>query len=100
VTGEAAVPVVEAAHVAPAARRMLGDPDAQLLDRTLSALPHVGIIDATGGLQTLGPERARSSEAMFGRPVDAILATWILLAETYLELVDEARAPAAELGRA
>jgi hypothetical protein len=40
----------------------------------------------------LGPERAASSEILFGRPVADILAAWTELAELTLDLADEAAA--------
>ena len=51
-------------------------------------------------VEMLGPEQARSSELLYGRPVDAVLAAWIALAEVCLDLADEARALALELGLA
>ena len=48
----------------------------------------------------LGPERARSSEVLYGRPADAILAAWITLEDIFLDLADEAREVAAQLGLA
>jgi Phosphotransferase enzyme family len=50
--------------------------------------------------EMLGPEDAPSSEVLYGRPADAILATWIALEEVCLDLADEARELAAELGLA
>ena len=48
----------------------------------------------------LGPEDARSSERLYGRPVEAVLAAWIVLADACLDLADEARALAVQLGLA
>jgi hypothetical protein len=48
----------------------------------------------------LGPERARSSELLYGRPVDAVLAAWIALEHVCLDLADEARVLAPQLGLA
>ena len=48
----------------------------------------------------LGPERAGSSELLYGRPVDAVLAAWIALADVCLDLADEARVLSAQLGLA
>jgi hypothetical protein len=45
----------------------------------------------------LGPERAGSSEVLFGRSAQDILAAWIALEEVCLQLADEARALAGEL---
>ena len=45
----------------------------------------------------LGPDRAPSSEILFGRPADAILSAWIALGERCLDLADEARALARDL---
>ena len=48
----------------------------------------------------LGPKQARSSELLYGRPVDAVLAAWIALEDCCLDLAEEARALAVELGLA
>ena len=46
----------------------------------------------------LGPERAHSSELLYGRPTEAILDAWIELEDVCLDLADEAPVLAAELG--
>ena len=46
----------------------------------------------------LGPERARSSEALFRRPAEDILTAWIALEDTCLRLADEARTLTSDLG--
>ena len=51
-------------------------------------------------VEMLGPEEARSSELLFGRPVDAVLEAWIAFEDVCLELADEARGLALELGLA
>jgi hypothetical protein len=45
----------------------------------------------------LGPERAASSEVLYGRPVEAILDAWVALEARCLDLADETRALAREL---
>ena len=50
--------------------------------------------------EMLGPEQARSSELLYGRPVDAVLAAWIALEDVCLDLADEARVLAPQLGLA
>jgi 2-hydroxychromene-2-carboxylate isomerase len=51
-------------------------------------------------VEMLGPEQARSSELLYGRPVDAVLAAWIALEDVCLDLADEARVLAPQLGLA
>jgi hypothetical protein len=46
----------------------------------------------------LGPERVHRSERLYQRPADAILATWIALADICLDRADEARELTTELG--
>jgi hypothetical protein len=46
----------------------------------------------------LGPEEADSSELLYGRPVKATLAAWITLEDVCLDLADEARMLAPQLG--
>jgi hypothetical protein len=48
----------------------------------------------------LQPDEVPSSELIYGRPAEAILATWIALEDACLDLADEARDVAAELGLA
>ena len=48
----------------------------------------------------LGPAQARSSELLYGRPVDEVLTVWIALEDVCLDLADEARVLAAQLGLA
>ena len=48
--------------------------------------------------EMLGPEQAPSSELLYGRPAETILATWIALEDVCLDLADEARELAAQLG--
>jgi hypothetical protein len=48
----------------------------------------------------LGPEQAQSSELLYGRPVEAVLAAWIALEDVCLDLADEARELAHQLGLA
>ena len=45
----------------------------------------------------LAPDRAPSSEQLFGRPADAIVESWIAFEDFCLALADEARALASEL---
>jgi Phosphotransferase enzyme family len=49
-------------------------------------------------VEMLGPEHARSSERLYGRTVDAVLAAWIALEDVCLDLADEARVLARKLG--
>ena len=51
-------------------------------------------------VEMLRPDQARSSELLYGRPVDAVLAAWIALADVCLDLADEARVLSAQLGLA
>ena len=46
----------------------------------------------------LSPEDAPSSERLYGRPAETILATWIALEDICLDLADEARELAAQIG--
>src|SRR3954454_14129996 len=46
----------------------------------------------------LAPERVPSSELLYGRPAEEILATWIALEDFCLDLADEARALADRVG--
>jgi hypothetical protein len=48
--------------------------------------------------EMLGPEEAPSSERLYGRPVETTLATWIALEDICLDLADEARELAAQIG--
>jgi hypothetical protein len=48
----------------------------------------------------LGPKQAHSSELLYGRPVDAVLAAWIALEDVCLDIADEARELAHQLGLA
>jgi Phosphotransferase enzyme family len=48
--------------------------------------------------EMLGPEEAPSSERLYGRPAESILATWIALEDICLDLADEARELAAQTG--
>jgi Phosphotransferase enzyme family len=41
--------------------------------------------------EMLGPEQAPSSELLYGRPAETVLASWIALEDVCLELADEAR---------
>ena len=41
----------------------------------------------------LGPDRADSSELLYGRPPEAILETWIALEAICLDLADAAEIP-------
>ena len=49
--------------------------------------------------EMLGPEQAPSSELLYGRPAETVLATWIALEDVCLDLADEARGLAAQIGR-
>ena len=60
--GDLAAPVVHDAEVANAARRATRDPAAEVLEWAVTAIPHVGIIDTTGGLH-LVVARVRSRDA-------------------------------------
>ncbi len=46
----------------------------------------------------LGPQRAPSSETLYGRSTNAILGAWVELAQISLELAEEARKLARQLG--
>ena len=48
--------------------------------------------------EMLGPEQAASSELLYGRPADKVLATWIALEDMCLDLADEARDLSARIG--
>ena len=48
--------------------------------------------------EMLGPEQAPSSEQLYGRPTETILDHWIALADVCLDLADEARDLAAQIG--
>ena len=48
----------------------------------------------------LGPEEAESSALLYGRPADAVLAAWITLEAILLDVADEARKLAAQVGLA
>jgi hypothetical protein len=52
---------------------------------------------ATGMLE---PEHAPASEMLYGRPAESILASWIALEDVCLDLADEARHLAAQIGLA
>jgi len=62
VDGDLAAPAVHDAEVANAARRATRDPAAEVLEWAVTAIPHVGIIDTTGGLH-LVVARVRSRDA-------------------------------------
>jgi hypothetical protein len=47
--------------------------------------------------EMLGPEQAPSSEVLYGRPAETILAAWIALEDVCLDLADEARDLAAAM---
>lgn len=48
--------------------------------------------------EMLGPEKAPSSELLYGRPAENILANWIALSDVCLDMADEARDLAARIG--
>ena len=75
-----------------------GDPRLLRLGYAAAAALRMGACMPGWAWLMLAPERARSSEILFGRPVDAILSAWVALADVYLDLADEARALGGRLG--
>ena len=77
-----------------------GDPRLARLGYATAVALRLGACMPGWAAGMLGPERARSSEVLYGRPADAILAAWITLEDIFLDLADEAREVAAQLGLA
>ncbi len=61
--GDVTAPVADDREVAEIARSVTGDPSALLLDWAATPIPHVGIIDTTGGLHlVVGRVRSRDAD--------------------------------------